>query len=270
MLLENKIALVTGAGRGWGRSICRALAIEGATVVAVARTQAELEQTAWLVQREGGRLEIKRVDIEKQDEILTLGEKILAKFGRLDVLVNNAAQLPLKAFEEMTMEEFEGVLRVNLYAPLLLCKLFLPVMKQHGSGSIINVSSNAGIIGFELESAYCTSKFALEGFSKSLALEVQKYNISVNTITPGGFRAGVRIKPTNLTQEEYGLLSAEEQKQWVDSIVMSEAFVYLACQDGRGVTGQRILAYELSEQIRREGWKIQPSYEAVDRRNLKL
>jgi hypothetical protein len=80
----------------------------------------------------------------------------------------------------------------------------------------------------------------------------------------------VRIKPTNLTQEEYGLLSAEEQKQWVDSIVMSEAFVYLACQDGRGVTGQRILAYELSEQIRREGWKIQPSYEAVDRRNLKL
>jgi NAD(P)-dependent dehydrogenase (short-subunit alcohol dehydrogenase family) len=161
-------------------------------------------------------------------------------------------------------------LRVNLFAPLWLCKLFLPVMKQHGRGSIINVSSNAGVKGFELESAYCTSKFALEGFSKSLALEVQKYNIAVNTITPGGFRAGVRIKPTNLTEEEYERLSPEEQKQWLDSMRMSEAFVYLAGQDGSGVTGQRILAYELSEQIRREGWMIQPGDEAVDRRNLKL
>jgi NAD(P)-dependent dehydrogenase (short-subunit alcohol dehydrogenase family) len=270
MLLENKIALVTGAGRGWGRSICLALAKEGAAVVAVARTQAELEETAGLVRGEGGQLELMRVDIEKQGEIMTLADMVLAEFGRLDVLVNNAAQLPIKMFEEMTMEEFEKVLRVNLFAPVLLCKLFLPVMQRLGGGSIINVSSNAGVMGFERESAYCTSKFALEGFSKSLAMEVQKYNIAVNTITPGGFRAGVRIKPTSLTQEEYERLSPEEQKQWVDSIVMSEAFVYLACQDGGGMTGQRILAYELSEQIRREGWKIQPKDEAVDRRNLQI
>jgi NAD(P)-dependent dehydrogenase (short-subunit alcohol dehydrogenase family) len=270
MQLINKVALVTGAGRGWGRSICLALAKEGALVVAASRTQAELDETAGLVSAQGGHIETMRVDIGKPDEIQRLAGNVLSGYGRLDVLVNNAAQLPIKPFEEMTMGEFEGVLGVNLIAPIALCKRILPAMKAAGGGSIINVSSNAGAIGFERESAYCTSKFALEGFSKCLAMEVKLDNIAVNTITPGGFRYGVRIKPTSLTQEDYERLSPEEQKQWVDSIVMCEAFVYLACQDGSGVTGQRILAYELSEQIRREGWKIQPCDEAVDRRNLQL
>ncbi len=270
MQLINKIALITGAGRGWGRSVCLALAKEGALVVAASRTQAELDETAEMVRSQGGRIETMRVDIGKSEDVERLASDILAKHGRLDVLVNNAAQLPVKPFEDMSMAEFEGVLEVNLVAPIALCKLFLPAMKQAGAGSIINVSSNAGVIGFERESAYCTSKFALEGFSKCLAMEVKPYNIAVNTITPGGFRYGVRIKPTSLTQQDYDRLSPEEQQQWVDSIVMSEAFVYLACQDGSGVTGQRILAYELSEQIRREGWKIQPCDEAVDRRNLQL
>jgi len=265
-LLQDRVALVTGAGRGWGRAICLAFARQGAQVTAAARTQSELDLTAGLVRAEGGRIETLCVDVAREAELQRIAGALLARYGRLDVLVNNAAQLPLTPFEEMPMEVFDRVLAVNLRAPILLCKLFLETMKNQGQGSLINVSSNAGVRGFELESAYCTSKFGIEGFSRALALEVKKHNIAVNTITPGGASAGVRIKPTSLTQGEYDRLGETEQNQWVDSIVMTEAFVFLARQDGSGVTGERVLAYELSEQIRRQGWDIQPGAETLDTR----
>ena len=87
-------------------------------------------------------------------------------------------------------------------------------------------------------------------------MEIRKHNIAVNTITPGGMSAGVRIKPTSLTQEAYDALPENEKKQWVDSIVSTEAFIFLGMQDGSGVSGERIMAYELSEQIRKEGWQL--------------
>jgi NAD(P)-dependent dehydrogenase (short-subunit alcohol dehydrogenase family) len=263
MLLENKVILVTGAGRGWGRSICQACATQGAQVIAAARTQTELDVTAELIRSEGEKIDTMRIDIFQKNELEDLFNVILGKYGKLDVLINNAAQLPLKYFEDMQMEEFDQVLAVNLRAPIFLCKLFMTEMKKQGGGSIINVSSNAGVWGFEKEVAYCTSKFAIEGFSRALALEVQKYNIAVNTITPGGLSAGVRIKPTNLTDKEYEKLSEADKNKWVDSILMTEAFIFLAMQDGKGVTGERILAYELSEQIRVEGWNIKPGTDTL-------
>ncbi len=187
---------------------------------------------------------------------------MLGDYGKLDVLVNNAAQLPIKPFEAFTIQEIDQVLRVNLNGALALISLFLDQMKDQGGGSIINVSSNAGVRPFENESIYCASKFALEGFTKSLAIEIKPYNIAVNTITPGGLNAGVRIKPTSLTQADYDLLSEAEKSKWVDSIVMTEAFVFLALQRGGGVTGERILAYEVSERIRKEGWDIR--YQRMD------
>lgn len=265
-LLQDCVALVTGAGRGWGRAICLAFARQGAQVIAASRTESELDLTAGLVRAEGGRIETLCVDVAREADLRRAADEILAHSGRLDVLVNNAAQLPLVPFEAMTMAAFDQVLAVNLRAPILLCKLFLESMKKQGRGSLINVSSNAGVRGFELESAYCTAKFGLEGFSRALALEVRQHNIAVNTITPGGASAGVRIKPTSLTQDAYDRLSASEQAQWADSIVMTEAFVYLARQDGHGVTGERVLAYELSEQIRRQGWHIRPAADTLDTR----
>ena len=251
------------SGRGWGRAICLAIARQGAQVIATARTQTELDGTAALIESEGGIVETMRVDHALDVDLLEMFNRVLEKYGRLDVLVNNAAQLQLKNFDDMQMEEFDRVLTVNLRSPIFLCKLFLKEMKKQGAGSIINVSSNAGVWGFEQESAYCTSKFGIEGFSRALALEERKNNIAVNTITPGGMTAGVRIKPTNLTQEDYNKLSEAEKNKWVDSIVMTEAFIFLAIQDGSGFTGERVLAYELSEQIRREGWNIVPAKETL-------
>lgn len=256
-LMQNEVALVTGAGRGWGQSICLMYARHGAKVIAASRSLPELEKTAELVKAENGQIEVLHLDVGNEEEVRQATDHILSTYGRLDVLVNNAAQLPIKHFENMSLAEFDQVLRVNLRGPILLCQLFLEPMKRQGGGSIINVSSNSGIRPYEKEIAYCTSKFALEGFSRTLALEIKCYNIAVNTITPGGQTAGVRIKPTNLTQDDYEKLSQAEKDKWVDSIVMSEAFVFLALQRGNGVTGERLLAYEVSEQIRRQGWNIQ-------------
>jgi NAD(P)-dependent dehydrogenase (short-subunit alcohol dehydrogenase family) len=256
MLLKGKVALITGAGRGWGQSIALAYARQGAQVLVASRTSSEVDRTVEMIQAEGGAAAGMILDVSDEQSCRQAVEQIFSEYGRLDVLVNNAAQLPIKPFDAFSIQEFGQVLQVNLHGPLILISLCLEKMKQQGGSSIINVSSNAGVRPFENETIYCASKYALEGFTKSLALEIKKYNISVNTITPGGMQAGVRIKPTSLTQADYDLLSEEEKRKWVDSIVMTEAFVFLALQRGDGVTGERVLAYELSERIRNEGWHL--------------
>ena len=131
-------------------------------------------------------------------------------------------------------------------------------MKGQGGGSIINVSSNSGVSGFSNESIYCTAKHGIEGFSKSIAKECEALNIAVNTITPGGNSAGLHIKPTSITQAQFDSLSAEEQRQWGDPLLFSDAFVFLALQRPKsgGISGERFAAYELSEHVQRSGFDI--------------
>jgi short-subunit dehydrogenase len=130
-------------------------------------------------------------------------------------------------------------------------------MIERQCGCIINVSSNAGIWPFEKETVYAATKFAIEGFSKSLAIELKGYGIPVNTITPGGTDKGIRIKPTNMLESEFEELDPAERQKYTDSIKYTEAFLYLAMQDGAHITGERVLAYELSESIRQNGWDVE-------------
>jgi NAD(P)-dependent dehydrogenase (short-subunit alcohol dehydrogenase family) len=261
MLLKDKITLVTGAGRGLGQAVAIAYARQGAQVIAVARTQSELDRTAELIHAEGGRVLTMSLDISHEEAVRYMAERTWQEFGRLDVLVNNAGRLPLKAFAEMTVADWDRTLAVNLRGPFLACKFFLESMKANGRGSIINVSSNAGVKGFALETDYCASKFGLEGFSQALALELQPDNIAVNILNLAKLDSPLRIKPTSVTQTQYDSLSDAERAQWHNPMLLTEAFIFLALQDGRGITGERIYAYELSEQIRREGWdfKYEPS-----------
>jgi NAD(P)-dependent dehydrogenase (short-subunit alcohol dehydrogenase family) len=256
MLLKDRVALVTGGGRGLGQAVARAYAKQGARVLITGRTQFELDQTAASIEVEGGHVLTMAVDLLEEHQVRGMVKWALGRLGRVDVLVNNAARLPLQAFEAMTMANWDRTMAVNLRAPVLMSKLLLDTMKAQNGASIINVSSNAGVKGFRLETDYCASKFALEGFTRALALEVQPYNISVNTITPGGLAANIRFKPTSMTQGEFDALSEDERARWSDPMILTEAFIFLALQDGNGVTGERINAYELSEQIRREGWEV--------------
>ena len=257
MQLENAVVLVTGAGRGWGRSIALAFSRAGARVVVVSRTDAEIRETAGMIMSEGGDGYAFAADLGTDDGIHTTYNVIREKYKNLDVLVNNAAILKYKEFSDTSEEEIKLLTNVNLMGCMLLCRKFLPGMIERKRGCIINVSSNAGIWPFEKETVYAATKFAIEGFSKSLALELQKYGIPVNTITPGGTAKGVRIKPTNMLESELEGLDPSERNRYTDSIKYTEAFLYLAMQDGARITGERVLAYELSESIRQNGWEVE-------------
>ncbi|NLE76297.1 MAG: SDR family oxidoreductase [Chloroflexi bacterium] len=256
MVLKGKVAWVTGAGRGLGQGVVQMYARHGATVIAISRTLAELERTREIARAEGTDIVIKAVDLHDEAALRALADWTLQEFGRMDVLVNNAARLPLKYFTDMTMDDWDRTLNINLRVPVLTSMLFLPTMLAQGEGHIINVSSGAAVKGFLKETDYCASKFALEGFTKSLAMELHDHNIAVNAVTPGGKRGGVRIKPTSVTQAQFDALPPEEKAKWGDPIDLCESFVWLALHGSKDLTGKRVYAWDLSDLCRRQGWDV--------------
>ena len=255
--LEGRVALVTGSGRGFGRSVAVAYAMEGARVASVARTRLELDYTANLIHARGGEVLTIPADLSDVDEIKRLRDEALSNYGRLDVLFNNAATSPWKTVDEMTVEDWDRTMAVNLRAPLLLAQAFLGTMRDQGGGSIVNVTSASAAKGFVAELAYCPSKYGLEGLTQCLALELRPSNIAVNTLNVAA-PPGKTLKPTELTEAEAREMPAEVRQRYagVDSMVeaFKEAWVFVALQDGSGVTGQRLGTRTLAEELEREGW----------------
>lgn len=254
--IKNKVILVTGSGRGFGRAMAYSYAINGAKVVTVSRTVNELKELEKTVNEKGGEVLTAPTDLTKNDEIEELYEKVMGNFGRLDVLVNNAATSPWKLFDEMSVQEWDITISVNLRAPFLLTKHFYKAMR--GGGSIINVSSRSAEMGFLAESGYCPSKYGLEGLTQCLAMELQPYNIAVNSLGVSA-PAGMRLKPTELTLKELGEMPDEYKKNIADDESMSQAFSnawkFLALQDANGVTGQRFSTRLLADYLRENGWE---------------
>ena len=213
----GKVALVTGASRGLGQAVARMFARHGATTIAVAEVASELEHTAAVAQADGAPLTTHLADLTDDAAIHEMIATVMRQHGRLDVLVNAAAMLPLVPFEQTTPDIWDRTLRLNLRAPYLASYLAYPIMKAQGHGSIINVSSRAGYLPFADETAYCTAKYGIEGFSYALAIEAKAHNIAVNAITPGSdaATATIKIKPTGLTQAQYDALPAQEQARYL-------------------------------------------------------
>jgi NAD(P)-dependent dehydrogenase (short-subunit alcohol dehydrogenase family) len=255
--LEGKVALVTGSGRGFGRPVAVAYALEGARVVSVARTSSELAITEEMINSNGGEVLTIQVDLADPDEIMKLKGRVLDEYGRMDVIFNNAATSPWKTVGETTVEDWDRTLAVNLRAPFLLTKAFLDAMSGQGGGSVIIVTSGAAVKGFVAEVAYCPSKYGLEGLTQCLALELKPHNIAVNTL---GVAAppGKGLKPTELTQEEADRMPSEVRERYADDESMVDAFreawTFMALQDGGGVTGQRVSTRRLAEELERDGW----------------
>ncbi len=259
MHLKDRVILITGAGRGWGRGMAIALAGEGASVIAAARTASQIEQTVRMVRSEGGSIEGRTVDVRDAGELSELFDFIEKRYGKLDVLVNNAGILPRKHFEDYSADEVTDVLNTNLRGQILGCRLAIPLMKkQEDGGSIICVSSVAGVMGKEYESIYAASKFGLEGFCQSISKEVLNYNIAVNTVSPGNVDPEIHLKPTSTSQEEYDALPEPEKKKYTLGVEYCEAIIYLAMQRPRngGLTGGRFICAEMSEHIRRCGYDL--------------
>jgi NAD(P)-dependent dehydrogenase (short-subunit alcohol dehydrogenase family) len=184
--LENTVAIVTGAGRGAGRAIAQVLAREGARVVAVARTKADLDGVAKAIADAGGVCEPISADVSKPEDARRVAAQTMERFGRIDVLVNNAGiGGPTTGVEETPVDAWRATLDINLTGPFLCSQAVLPAMKEQRAGHIIMISSGAGKQGYPHMAAYCASKFGLHGLAQSLAAEVSDLNIRVTTILPG-------------------------------------------------------------------------------------
>jgi len=177
--LKDRVALVTGGGRGIGRGIVRRFLAEGAKVVIAQRSDIddELERNPDIA--------LVRVDLSDSSSLSSVVAFTSDRFGKLDILVNNAGIMFSRALEDMVEKEWDLMLNVNLKAPVLLCKYALPEMKKQGGGSIINIGSIEGIGANPSHSAYCASKAAIHGLTRALAVDLGKYNIRCNAIAPG-------------------------------------------------------------------------------------
>jgi NAD(P)-dependent dehydrogenase (short-subunit alcohol dehydrogenase family) len=183
-MAEKKVVLVTGAGRGMGVDIARAALEAGHHVVATARGADRVTDAL------GTSDDLLAVSLDVTDPVGVRAavDAAVRRFGRIDVLVNNAGNFYAGFFEEITPEDFRAQVETNLFGPLDVTRAVLPVMRAKRSGVVVTISSTAGLIGGEFTSAYAASKFALEGFMESLAPEVAPFGIATMVVEPGFFR----------------------------------------------------------------------------------
>lgn len=243
--LKGIDALVTGAGRGLGTGVAAALASAGARVWLAAEVPEELDWTAARIRDAGGRAEICVADLSRENERDHLARRVTREADNLRVIVNNAGVLERQPLEAVDRGHWDRTMRVNLEAPVFLTRDVLPVLRRRG-GSVINVSSRAGVEGFATQTAYCASKFGIEAFTRCLALELMGSSVSVNAVTPG-----IHLKPTSLTRRDAEAADANTRARWEDPATLGPAFVFLAGLRGE-VSGCRFDAHVLTQAL--EGW----------------
>jgi NAD(P)-dependent dehydrogenase (short-subunit alcohol dehydrogenase family) len=240
--LRGAFGIVTGAAQGLGLAIANAYVREGMRV-ALIDIQADLlkDLAADLNGMAGTEVALPiAADLADADQTLRAAEMALQHFGTPRVLVHNAALLRVRPFEEVTLADWVRENNIITQAAFLLTKAVWGPMKAAGRGSIVYLSSGSALKGFIGESVYCTAKHGQEGLMKTLAMEGEPYNIAVNSATPGA-PINTPMSATNYTDD----LKA----RWVDPTVIAPAFVVLARQDAKGITGQRVNAYELAQTL---------------------
>jgi NAD(P)-dependent dehydrogenase (short-subunit alcohol dehydrogenase family) len=241
--------LVTGAGRGLGQGIAQAFGRAGARVCATDINAGELAQTAADLASDGSTAMTLPLDVSDLPAFEAAVEQVVARWGRLDVLVHNAIFMPLIRFEDTTPELWWQQIRVGLGGLYNGARAAWGVMKRQGGGHIMGIASGSSVRGYADEVTYCTIKHGQEGFVKALAIEAAHDRIAINTLGPGK-----PIKPTRITRAELAELPAEAKAGWADPIELGRGFVWLASQPPERFSGLRFDAGVIADTIAAEGF----------------
>lgn len=235
---ENQVAIVTGAGRGIGEAIAKRLAAEGAKVAIVSRTEANSAKVASALSAEYGEGVAKpyAVDVADFDAVQKVGEQVLADFGRVDVLVNNAGITRDTLAMRMSSEDWDVVLNTNLKGAFNFSRAVLRAMVKQRGGRIINIASVSGLLGLAGQANYAASKAGLIGLTKTLARELASRNITANVVAPGFIETDM----TAVLSEEIkkGALAQIPQARMGAGDDIAAAVAFLASPEASYVTGQ--------------------------------
>jgi NAD(P)-dependent dehydrogenase (short-subunit alcohol dehydrogenase family) len=213
-MTNKQVWLITGAGRGMGLYIAKAALAAGQNVVATGRDTDKVSRAIG----ESANLLVVKLDVTNAADAESAAKAVIDRFGRIDVLVNNAASFYAGYFEELTPKQMELQLATSLIGPMNVTRAFLPVMRKQRSGKIISISSSAGLAGFEYCTAYSASKFGLEGWMEALQAEVEPFGIHTMIVNPGFFRTELLTdESTNYaktTIEDYKGRNAQQHEFW--------------------------------------------------------
>ncbi|CAN5809831.1 YciK family oxidoreductase [soil metagenome] len=234
-MLKDKVALVTGASQGLGKALALVYAEEGANVVINSRSEDSIRPVAEEVEKKGAEVLAIAADVSKASDVRKLVEAAVERFGRIDVLVNNAGVLgPRVEILEFPEDEWRKVIDANLTGPYLVTKAAIPHMPQ--GASIINLVSGVSVEGRAEWGAYSVSKFGIEGLTQILAAELEERGIRVNAVDPGGMRTDMRAAA--YPEEDPATKITPEDN--------TEVFLYLASEESASVTGERFNAQDFA------------------------
>jgi 3-hydroxybutyrate dehydrogenase len=251
MLLKDKIALITGSGRGIGRAIGKLFAAEGASVFLCARTESELVESAGQIAATSGKAAYLAADLGEAANCSRVFDAACREFGRVDILVNNAGHYgPVLPVERYPVEEFDQVIAIHLRAAFVLSKLVLPEMYARKSGVILNISSLSAKSAFSWGSAYAAAKAGLLGLTRVLAAEASRQGVRVNALCPGPVTETRMSKELgNTLAEKLGVSPEEQLKRFLSSLLqgrgqtameIAEVALFLCSDQSSAVVGQSL------------------------------
>lgn len=243
MRLKEKVAIITGAGQGIGRAFALRFAQEGARVVIADIQEEKARVVAQEVQEAGGQAEAVKVDVAQSESVKAMVEQAIARFGSIDTIVNNAAifsSIKMKPFDEITFDEWNSLMAVNLTGTFLCCQAVAPHMRARQSGSIINISSSTVLMGRPWYAHYVTSKAGVVGMTRALARELGADNITINVVMPGSTETEV-TRQTVSPEQAQSILAGQSIHRRETPQDLVGALVFLASDESRFITGQTIV-----------------------------
>jgi len=239
--LKGKTAVITGGSRGLGKAMALALAAEGVNIALAARDEAAMADVAHLIEAAGAQAACFKTDVTDEAAVAKLAADVLARFGSVDILINNAGINIRKPVHEFTLEEWRRVNDTNVTSVFLLCRSFVQHMKGKGYGRIVNMTSIMSHVSLPGRTAYSTSKAALLGFTRALALELATDGLTVVGISPGPFATEMNLSLMNNPEANAKFLSSIPVGRWGKVEEIGQLVRYICSEDAGFITGTDIL-----------------------------